>query len=386
MKTKKSFLQKMFVVFMMMQLIAYFLNRDMYFQVSGMFIFLLGAMAAGVLWVFLSIWRKPVNVYQTVCLLMVVCLLVSVLANPSVVEGGYLFSYLLLILMTLLFASMDLEEADLKKIGGAYVALAVIISLLIIVVHKRFYAEESNRITIQIGSNPLIDPNYLGACLVGPSFLSLKWAMEEKKKLRYWLFTAIILVGIFMTGSRGALLAWAGGVFIVFCKLFFRNVSVKKIGLLCLCGVAGLVAALRVIPMAYVERMLNPATWMDASNMRRFTLWKNAIEKILERPILGHGLGNTATVIGSAAHNTYLELCVHLGLAGGLLFLALMCFVFFRKNNIYAKALLVSTAIWAVFISAEVTMYLWLNLSLCIAFQRLEGRGDCVAESPRKDN
>ena len=68
--------------------------------------------------------------------------------------------------------------------------------------------------------------------------------MEEKKKLRYWLLTAIILVGIFMTGSRGALLAWAGGVFIVFCKLFFKHISVKKIGLLCLGGVTALVAAL----------------------------------------------------------------------------------------------------------------------------------------------
>lgn len=166
--------------------------------------------------------------------------------------------------------------------------------------------------------------------------------------------------------------------------MFFKNISVKKIGLLCLGGVTALVAALRFIPKAYVERMLDPGNWMDASNMRRFALWKNAIEKILERPLLGHGLGNTATVIGSAAHNTYLELCVHLGLSGGLLFLLLMALVFFRKNNIYAKAILFSTAIWAVFISAEVTMYLWLNLSLGIAYCLLEQKKSCPPKGQKR--
>ena len=383
MKTKKPILLHLFVACMMLQLIAYFLNSDMYFQLSGMFIFLFGAILVGLLWVFFYVWRKPVNFYQCAVVLLLVCMLISTIANYEVVESGYLLSYMFLICMTFLFASMDLDEQDLKRIGGAYVALAVIISLLIIVVHKRFYAEESNRITIQIGSNPLIDPNYLGACLVGPSFLSMKWAMEERKKLRYWILTAILLVGIFMTGSRGALLAWGGGVAVVFCKLFFHHLTPKKFGLLILGGIAALVAVLRFIPAAYVERMLDPGNWMDASNMRRFALWKNAIEKILERPILGHGLGNTATVIGAAAHNTYLELCVHLGLVGGLLFLAVMMLVFFRKNNIFAKAILFSTAIWAVFISAEVTMYLWLNLSLCIAYHRLEMRKSCATAQLR---
>ena len=386
MKIKKPFLQKMFVAFMMMQLIVYFLNSDMYFQLSGMFLFLFGAILVGFLWVALYIWRKPINVYQVISVLMLLLVLISVLINSEVVESGYLLSYMLLIGMMFLFASLDLDESDMKLIGLAYVALAVIISLLIIVVRQRFYADEANRITIQIGSNPLIDPNYLGACLVGPSFLSLKWAMEEKKKIYYWLMTAVILVGIFMTGSRGALLAWAGGVFIVFCKLFFHHVTPKKIGLLLAGGTVGVVVAFSVIPKAYVERMLDPSNWMDASNMRRFALWKNAIEKILDRPILGFGLGNTSTIIGSAAHNSYLEICVHLGLGGGLLFLALMALVFFRKNNIYAKALLFSTAIWAVFISAEVTMYLWLNLSLCIAFQRLGMQKSRVnADSVHKD-
>ena len=370
---RKNVWTSLFVAFMTLQIVSYFLNSDQYLQLPGMYIFLFCALAVGFLWTILNIWRKPIRFHQGAVLVILASMAVSAIVNYSVLESGYLLSYLFLMFMTFLFCSMALSEGDLKKIGGAYVILAAIISLLIIVFHKRFYADESNRITIQLGSNPLIDPNYLGACLVGPSFLSLKAAMSEKKwrKLN-WLLTALIVVGMFMTGSRGALVAWAVGVFIIACEKFFKNFSRQKLGFLIIVGALGVVAALVVIPPAYLERMFDINTWIDASNLRRFELWKNALDMIFKRPFFGYGLGNTVETIGNAAHNSYLEFCAHFGLIGGITLIVLFFRLIFKKGNVFMRALALSTAVWAIFISAEATMFFWLNMSLCILSERIE--------------
>lgn len=373
MEKKKPIWRKMFVAFLMMQIIAYFLNSDQFLQLSGMYIFLFGALMFGLVGTLVGVWNKNIQIYSFLILTIIVCMLISAAVNYSVVESGYLLSYVFLLFMTFLFATMDFDEADMKKIKFAYVILALIISALIIVFHKRFYAEESNRITIQIGSNPLIDPNYLAACLVAPSFFSIQFAMESKKnRVLKWVLAAIILVGIFMTGSRGAMLAWGVGILIIVCKKFLDNFSAKKLMILIVGAVVAVVIVFRFIPAAYIERIFDVNTWMDASNIRRIDLWKNAFEMVFKRPLFGYGLGNTVSTIGTAAHNSYLELCVHFGLIGGILFIVLLGILIFKKGNLYMKATVVSTVIWAVFISANVTMFLWLNISLCILSSRIE--------------
>ena len=377
MKTKNRYLVKLYIVFMTMQILFYFLNSDQYFQLSGMYIFLLGASLFGMLWLLLNIWNRPVNIYQTIIVLLFICVIISIVANSSAIERGYLLSYILLMFTALIFASMDFTKKELDRLSQAYIWFGVIVSLLIIVVHKRFYAEESNRITIQLGTNPLIDPNYLGACLVAPSFLALYKAFEGSKKYRRisWIATFIIITGVFLTGSRGALLAWGVGVFLIFCKKFFHRPNIKKVALFIATCMIGVVAALIIIPEAYFERMFDMGTWMDPSNMRRLSLWKNAIDYIGQRPLLGYGLGNTVATVGEAAHSTYLDIFVQTGVIGGFLFVLLLVALLLKKSNVFMKAIIASTIVWAVFIAAEATMYLWLNISLCIAYSNLK-KGD----------
>ena len=385
MERKKPILLRFFVAFTVLQIISYFLNSDQYLQLSGMYIFLFGAIAVGAVFCFLKIFKTPLNMYHFVILMLFVCMLISIIANISANERGYVLSYILLIFMTLLFSFLELDEKDLKKIYIAYIILSVVISVLIIVFQKRFYAEESNRLTIQIGENPFIDPNYLGACMVGPAFLSLQMAIEDKgRKLFKWLITALICVGIFLTGSRGALVALAVGVFVILCPKVLKRLNLKRILIILGVIIAAVIVALSIIPAEYLERMLDINNWMDSSNMRRLALWENAVDMIIKRPLLGYGLGNTATNLGSSAHNTYLEICAHIGMVGGLLFIATLLVLIFKKGNIYMKALAASTATWAIFISSETTLYLWLNISLCIAVDVLEKKRrkeECIKPS-----
>lgn len=372
---KKSILLKLFIIFTAAQILVYFLNSDRYFQLPGMYIFLLGAVASGFVLFLITVWNKPINMYQIIVFILFACMPISMIANLSSNESGYVISYLLLLLMTLLFSSLELGSSDLKTLYNAYIALGLIISLLIIIVHKRYYAEESNRITIQIGSNPLIDPNYLGACLVAPGILSIKGAMEEKdKRILRWIAVGIICVGVFMTGSRGALLALAAGIFVIFVSKILKNFSLKTFLILTVAAVAAIIVAICFVPEAYFERMFNIVNWADGSNSKRFMLWKNALDMIIKRPFWGYGIGNTVASIGNAAHNSYLEIGVHLGLPAAILFAVLVFSLIFRKGNIYMRALMLSTAVWAIFIAAEVTFFLWLNISLCIAALNYERR------------
>ena len=135
---KKPILLKLFVLFMVAQILVYFLNSDQYFQLSGMYIFLLGAIASGFVLFWISVWNKPINMYQVIIILLFACMVTSIIGNLSSNESGYLLSYLLLLLMTLLFSSLDIDKSDLKKLYSAYIILALIISLLIIIVHKRY--------------------------------------------------------------------------------------------------------------------------------------------------------------------------------------------------------------------------------------------------------
>lgn len=375
MRLKSSFFAKLYTILMMLQILTYFLNSDMYLQISGMFLFMFLAILMGMFWLLLHIshWSS-INAFQIISMLWIICLVISILANFAVIESGYVLSYLLLLIMVFIFSSMKFEKEDLNRLTCAYIALGVVISLLIIIIHKRFYAEDSTRITIQIGTGPLIDPNYLGACLVGPFFLILQKMMNNsdgKRRSVYLATIIIILLGVFLTGSRGALLALVVGILVVFHKALFQHITANKIVFVLIVAI-GAVGILSIIPEETKTRFFDIGNWMDASNSRRLALWENAVIHILKKPWFGYGLANTVNTIGNAAHNTYLEICVHFGVVGGLLYIALFCALLFRKTSRFMKAIVLSTMVWSIFISAEATMFLWLNISICIAYCNME--------------
>lgn len=173
------------------------------------------------------------------------------------------------------------------------------------------------------------------------------FAFMAKQENRFvFVFGSIILfVADLCTFSRGGyvgLLAMAGffGAFVLYRhherrsgtwmkKAFFGMMIVFLLGV-------------SVPPVR--ERLADTFSLREGSNSARIFLWKEAAERISERPWLGYGLGNYPLAVKPSAnyrepiyiHNTYLDIWAELGMIGLffflLAFLLPVCRFFFRGN------------------------------------------------------
>jgi O-antigen ligase len=250
-----------------------------------------------------------------------------------------------------------------------------------LLVGKDRYYSDSSRLTLSFLDGQRIDPNHLSAHLVAPCILAFMNGLSNRRRrnrLFYFGAALLIVVGIFSTGSRGALLALLAGLFSV--VFFSKKRSVSRLFAYAVLAGIGLIVVIKVIPSEMVSRFFDVRTWMDASNKRRFQLWLNAWEAIKSSPVLGHGLSSTGPLIGavtgtvSPAHNTYLETWVQMGGIAVAIILYLMLDAFKNASSAYIKGVIVATAVFSVFISAEMNFYFWFNIIFCISYNRTIGK------------
>jgi len=168
------------------------------------------------------------------------------------------------------------------------------------------------------------NPNYLGADLLLPLSLAVA-AVVSARRFRSTLLaigiTGIISYGIFLTMSRGSVLALAVIVAIFLLRLGFHR------RLLVLLALYGLIAA--VMPGGLFSRIQAAAS--DAGS-GRLDIWKVGLVVLKRYGIVGAGLGNfriaytdyagyASSFRGFArgSHNVYLEAGVELGILGVVL-------------------------------------------------------------------
>lgn len=113
--------------------------------------------------------------------------------------------------------------AEFKKslIIGATIAA----SLLVFFPQDASYTEEGRRTIIMFGT--IFDPNVVASIMLIGVFLSIEdiFIFKGKKRIISLMVTSLILLGIFFTGSRGALLSFLIGF--LFLLLFLFNIKHK---------------------------------------------------------------------------------------------------------------------------------------------------------------
>ncbi|MBI4975408.1 O-antigen ligase family protein [Candidatus Peregrinibacteria bacterium] len=125
-----------------------------------------------------------------------------------------------------------------------------------------------------------------------PSFL----IVHKKWDIRVAAILGIILSGLLLTYSRGALIAFTGQVFLIF-VYFIKRISFKNIGLIIFTAILAVglfLGANQIRAMQYqtldVEKKL---TFQNGENLtskqERIDFWEGAIELIKEKPLLGYG-------------------------------------------------------------------------------------------------
>ena len=190
-----------------------------------------------------------------------------------------------------------------------------------------------------------VNPNISGQQLVMGMVLSV---FVVPKKLR-WLYCLFVATGMILTFSRGAIILWMLAVLgLAWINVFVlpKKLSVTAIGV----GVVLLSAALAagdwvgVFKSSGLNDYLNSNTTSrisqsfldqnDYSSMTRRYVAERGIAMILDKPLLGRGVGatqNTETAI--SPHNMYILLGIEYGIVGILMLCALIWLLWSARNE-----------------------------------------------------
>ncbi len=255
----------------------------------------------------------------------------------KVFRGGLTFINALFIYFIVINAVKKEEDIEfyveiLKKIG-------LIISLIIIsifihnyeLIHYGFY-QYKKEIAIPLGKS-----NYLASFL--SFFLFTTFSFYDKKKLMNILIIILILLGIMLTGSRGALVS-------IFAGFLFFTARYKKYVL----WLGFLLIFIFLIQM--YSNVLNIRLFREMLHVNALTpisrlIMMNAGWEVFKlNPILGVGLHNIRVILpqnyflpGTEIHNGLIQMLSEAGLIGTFLYSAIYiyCIKLWRSLNYFFK-------------------------------------------------
>ncbi len=177
------------------------------------------------------------------------------------------------------------------------------------------------------------NPNGLGAFLLMGSLLAVSLALSRGRFVARAMSTGVALVlaaGLAVTFSRGAWLGFIVGL-VALAALSYRRVLAALI-------VAGLVAPLAV-PRVFLDRLtfaFSPEYLAKSAVAGRLYIWRIAIDRIIEHPWLGVGLGTFGGTTGFLfsytrlwVDNFYLQIAAE----GGLVLLGAFIWLLVRVGK-----------------------------------------------------
>jgi O-antigen ligase len=232
---------------------------------------------------------------------------------------------------------------------------------------------------------PVGDPNDLAFFLLAALPLALALRSLSRRPHAYDVATALLLLGLLGTLSRGALagLALSLVVAVLLGQLSWRAV----VGLGVLLG-ALVAASLVAVPHLVATSLDQKEHVADQNVSERLDLWESASRMTADSPVVGLGPGafqlwhddyldrmpNDVNHRLDVAHNTYLETSSELGVLGLAAFLAVLgtavagaVFRWRRDRDPLAGAVgsaLAGTAVAAAFITEQYFLPLWLLAAL----------------------
>ena len=240
-----------------------------------------------------------------------------------------------------LFLTSQVKKENIIKIGRLAIFAVVAIAFLGIL---QYLFLSSSRIT-----STFDNPNPLGIFFVMTFICLWGYYILTKSKVSFCA-NVILLVAIFLTGSRGSVIALGLGLvaFIIMSKKLMVN---KKEGYcvaynvipIFVCFAISLILTWSIMATApklqetrreqdtVVNFLVRPESFISSSGAGRLEFWKVGYRVGISRPITGYGLGtyNLSYPLGydgnrwfsRYAHNHYIQIFAELGVVGVVLFL-----------------------------------------------------------------
>lgn len=262
--------------------------------------------------------------------------------NPGVVPGEVLRLWLTAFLFLIVYEAIRTPQ-QIRMILGAFVVGATFAALYGVVAtpdaSQFAYAAGSeglNRIAGTVG-----DPNVLAATLTGGLMIALAmgFAKGRSSAVRVVSLGAafLCLSGVFLTGSRGGLVALAGAVLAAIALAPRRRALVAFIGVIIALG--GTFYFTQLAPDAARERLS-----LADGGTGRTDIWKVGWRMVKDKPVTGVGAANFQissihyllvepgalrddTYVAdkpAVAHNAYLSVLAELGVPGLVFFMTIV--------------------------------------------------------------
>lgn len=284
------------------------------------------------------------------------------------------FGYTLNAALYICLSVIPYNKAELDLMEKVQIVLLVILNALTLFSNGL----EDDRTTLMI-MGQTSDPNFFVGFFIFPLTIALKQFASGKWRFFHLLLIAVSVYSIFLSGSRGGVIAIA--VTIAGFALFYPSGMLKRI-LFFFGGLAILlilwVALKPLLPENVVERMSVEAV-VETGGTGRLDIWKSMIQEIVDQPeriLLGRGMDamHELFVDGTwrqvVAHNHLLQTLYNQGIVGMLSFLVLVgvCFSRCRKNRkVVAVAVIGMMALSASLSFNQTTRSFW-NLIAYAAF------------------
>lgn len=284
------------------------------------------------------------------------------------------FGALALTSIALAFAFAYLGSEAVNSVRSGLVLGAAIASTLVIVARIKgdfVGAEEFQQATMR-SSAGAADPNDL-ALLLAAALPACVWSRRVIVRV---VVSALVITGVLLTGSRGAILALAVGGGVALVALLSMRGSKAMPAVAWSAAISSMVVwgAWNLLPGTVAERIRSiPAELSSGSFTKRTVLWQAAWEQFNDQPILGSGVGTARHYIFQRSgmdlvtHNTHLSFLVELGFVGWALFIFALLVawagaVAFHRSAVWPVVTLAVLTTGTVSLSWEFNKLLWVML------------------------
>lgn len=284
----------------------------------------------------LFFYRKEfqINIVHIVLVVYTACTLFTVFVNPSAYNFEYIKGYFLNAGLFVCLSVVEYNEKELKILENVQIALLVFISLITFYNNSTLY----DRVTLSIFGQAS-DPNYFVGFFIFPLSVTMKKIYESKHRIIYIAVALAGLYAIFLSGSRGGLLAVITTV--VAFAFIYPPKAVDKITILggmILVGIVLWVVVRPTLSDTVIERMSLDAV-IETGGTHRVDIWKAMLTKIKDSKweiLFGRGLGTLhpieigGKVVFAGAHNHIIQVLYDQGIIGILTYLLLVVCSFAR--------------------------------------------------------
>lgn len=295
----------------------------------------------------LSDRKLQINGVHLALLLYTLCAVATLFCNANAGSVDSVIGYVLNAAIYICLTVIPYNQAELELMEKIQILLLAILNALVLFSN----GSEAERSTIMI-MGQISDPNYLIGFFIFPLTVVLKRMVSGRHSFFYLLLIALSLYCVFLSGSRGGMLA-VMVTFIGF-TLIYPSGFVKRV--LVLVGGVVLILILWIVcrpilPESVVERMSVKAV-VESGGTGRMEIWGAMLREIVDQPeklLLGRGINARHRLFvngqwsGVAAHNQVIQILYNQGLVGLCSFLLLTGISFFRcvhRRKIVSVAIL----------------------------------------------